>query len=173
MVFDVGWFAGLLSSWYGLFGLFLAAMIGNATILFPAPVDFLVLVAGALISDPYFLVLAVLAASLGAALGEMSAYFLGFFGINGIKKMGEHRVDKILEIGENLATAGVPIIFFGALTPFPFDLIGIAAGLIHYNPKKFFAAAFAGKAVRYLLIGLAGFLGYGAVEAAVKTWFMI
>jgi membrane protein YqaA with SNARE-associated domain len=108
-------------------------------------------------------------ASFGAAIGEMSAYILGLLGIKTIQRMSEERVEKILALGESLANKGIPIVFLGALTPFPFDFIGIAAGLLKYNPKKFFIAAFVGKAVRYIIIAFAGFIG----AASVKAWFGI
>jgi len=166
-MFDIAWLLEFLYSSYGLLGLFLAALIGNATIFLPMPVDLLIFALGAIVTDPYFLLAAVIVASLGAAMGEMSAYILGLLGIKTLQKMRQKNVDQIFDIGEKLANKGIPIVFLGALTPFPFDLIGIAAGLIRYDPKKFFCAALAGKTVRHLIIAFAGFFG----AASVKIWF--
>ncbi len=168
-MFEISWLVEFLYSGYGLLGLFLAALVGNATIFLPAPIDLLVFAVGAIVEDPFFLFVAALVAALGAAIGEMSAYILGLLGIKTLQRMSEQRVEKILDLGERLANKGIPIIFLGALTPFPFDLIGIAAGLIKYNPRKFFAAALAGKAVRYIIIAFAGFFG----AASIKAWFGI
>lgn len=167
MVFEIAFLVEFLYSSYGLFGLFLAALVGNATVFLPAPIDLLVFLVGAVITDPWFVLVVAVVAALGAAIGEMSAYILGLLGVKTLQKMNEKRVEKIFGVGEKLANKGIPIIFLGALTPFPFDLIGIAAGLVHYDPKKFFAAAFAGKFTRYLIIAFAGFFG----AASVKVWF--
>ena len=95
----------------------------------------------------------------GAAIGEMSGYIFGMLGVKTLQRMSEKKVEKVFEIGETLANKGIPIIFFGALTPFPFDLIGISAGIIKYDPKKFFIGALLGKVARYLLIAVAAFFG--------------
>ncbi|MEK6941846.1 MAG: VTT domain-containing protein, partial [archaeon] len=54
---------------------------------------------------------------------------------------------------------GTLLIFIGAMTPFPFDLIGIAAGLVRFDPKKLFLGAFCGKTIRYFVILLASNFG--------------
>ncbi|MCR4369380.1 MAG: VTT domain-containing protein, partial [archaeon] len=66
---------------------------------------------------------------------------------------------KVKEIQGLLGSKGMIFVFFGAMTPFPFDIIGIAAGLVKYDPKKFFVAALLGKVTRYIILGVAGFYG--------------
>ncbi|MAG22241.1 MAG: hypothetical protein CL943_02970 [Candidatus Diapherotrites archaeon] len=168
-MFELAWLLDFIYGRYGLLGLFFVALVGNATIFLPAPIDLLVFAVGALVDNPVFLLAVVFVTALGAALGEMSAYILGLLGVKTLQKMSEKRVEKIFEIGENLANKGIIIIFFGSFTPFPFDLIGIAAGLVRYDYKKFFVAAFAGKLARYLVIAFAGFLG----ATWVKGFFLI
>jgi len=46
-----------------------------------------------------------------------------------------------------------------SFTPFPFDLIGIVAGLIRYDVYKFFVGAWIGKVLRYCCIAVVGILG--------------
>lgn len=55
-------------------------------------------------------------------------------------------------------------VFITAATPFPFDFIGIVAGLIRYNAAKFFVALSFGRLLRYELIAFAGFFGIEAIK---------
>ncbi len=102
---------------------------------------------------------------IAAAIGEMSGYIVGLLGVETLRKMRKQQVEQIFEYGEKLANKGIPLIVFGSFTPFPFDLMGIAAGVIHYNPKKFFLGALIGKVPRYVLVALAGFYGIGWLKA--------
>ena len=72
-------------------------------------------------------------------------------------------------VNRKFLVACMLIIALGSMTPFPFDLIGIAAGLMKYDPRKFFVAAMVGKWVRYILIAFAGSFGI----AIIKSWFLI
>ena len=163
MVFDV-FFAGTAAiatfiyvSPYGLIAFFFFALFANATIFFPILVEPIVLAVAAFSPSLYFALLVGVVAGVASGIGEMSGYILGLLGVKTLQKMSQKKVEKIFEIGERLADRGIPIIFLGALTPFPFDLMGIAAGIIRYSPKKFFLGALAGKLARYVLIALAGF----------------
>jgi hypothetical protein len=49
---EIGWLVAFLYGSYGLLGLFLAAVIGNATIFLPFPIDLLVFIIGTVITDP-------------------------------------------------------------------------------------------------------------------------
>jgi len=51
------------------------------------------------------------------------------------------------------------LIAFFAFTPLPFDLIGIAAGLVKYSKKKFFLGCLIGKIPRYIILAYAGYFG--------------
>lgn len=144
---------------FGLPGLFVASIIANATILLPVPVDILVFLFGKV--DFYGLgllspLLMALVVGLGAAIGEMSGYVIGLFGVKSIEKMKREEIRQIVEKEREINKYGGFVVFFGALTPFPFDLIGVAAGLIKFDAKKFFIACSLGKILRYILIAYAG-----------------
>lgn len=147
------------SSPYGIVVLFLFALFANATIFFPILVEPVVLAIAALAPNVLVAVFVGVVAGVASGIGEMSGYILGLLGVKTLQKMSRTRVEKIFELGERLADRGIYIIFLGALTPFPFDLLGIAAGVIKYSPKKFFVGALGGKIVRYVLISVAGFYG--------------
>jgi len=160
-------FAEIIHS-YGLFGLFLGSIIANASILLPLPIDIFVFL---LANEPFVgegLVNAIalgLVAGLGSAIGEMSGYILGLMGAAGIESIKEKQYEKLSEIKHNIKELGTVFIVLGAFTPFPFDLIGIAAGLIKFDPKRFFFAALIGKVLRYVVIAVAGFYSIGFVRA--------
>ena len=51
------------------------------------------------------------------------------------------------------------VIFVFAITPLPFDVVGIFCGIVGYDLKKFFAATAMGKIIKYCAITYAGFYG--------------
>ena len=159
----------IYSSPFGLLALFLFAVIANASVFFPILVEPVIFAVCAFAPNPFIVLVIGVTIGIASGIGEMSGYILGLFGVKTLQKFNEKRVEKIFEMGEKLATSGMPIIILGAFTPFPFDLIGIAAGIIKYDAKRFFIAATIGKVMRYSLIAFAGFYGM----AWVSTWFML
>ena len=153
---------------YGALGLFIGAIIANATILFPVPLDIVIF----LIADQQFFGFGILDVLLigvitgfGSAIGEMSGYIIGLQAAAGVKsiKKGEFlQLDKVKKEVQNL---GAKFIILGAFTPFPFDLIGVAAGLVKYNVEKFFIACLIGKTARYILIAYAGYYSIGFIKS--------
>lgn len=161
---NAGFVTGLATG-YGLFGLFVAAIIANATVLLPLPIDIVFLViAGSSKSVVDTIVIAVVLGA-GAGIGEMSAYIAGLVGVKAVEEAKKTEFEKIKVIREKIGELGMYFIYFSALVPFPFDIIGITAGVIKYDPKKFFVAALAGKTTRYLIIGLASHYGFTAVKS--------
>ena len=146
---------------YGLIGLFIASVVANASIVLPLPID-LVVIAVANLYNPFVLAAVV---SVGAAIGEMSAYLVGMGGEKAIRKLSEENAEKLMQVNEFIRNKGMVFIALGSFTPFPFDLIGIASGLIRYNIYKFFVAALVGKFFRYLLLAYAIVLGLGFLQS--------
>ena len=157
---------------YGLLGLFLLSIAANATILFPVGVEFVVIAVGA---DPSLVGLAAnslldrfivgLVSGTGAAIGEMTAYIAGAMGRKAIEKIKEIDIRKVDEVSRKIEKRGMAFVFLIAIIPFPFDIIGMAAGLIKFNPVKFFVAAWGGKSIRYILYAMFGFAAFEAVKA--------
>jgi len=156
-----------LVSNFGLLGLFIAAIIANATIFLPLPIDLIVFVLGGIdflgigLLSP---ILAGLVVGAGAAIGEISGYIIGLAGIKGAEKLKKTHFKKIEGLRSKIENKGMVFIALAALTPFPFDLVGIAAGLIKYDVKKFFLAALVGKVARYVIIAVAGYLSIETVK---------
>jgi membrane protein YqaA with SNARE-associated domain len=151
---------------YGLLGLFVGSIIANATVLFPVPVVDVIFLALAGDSTSVFdaIFLGIVVGS-GAAIGEMSAYLAGLFGIQAAERAKKAEFDKVKIIREKINKLGGYFIFFSALVPFPFDIIGITAGLIKFDYRRFFLAALAGKLTRYVILSLASFYGIHAVKS--------
>ena len=156
-------FVKSLATGYGLFGLFVAAIIANATVLLPLPIDviFLVISGDSPLIDG--LIIAVVLGA-GAGIGEMTAYIAGLVGMKAIEEARKTEFEKIKIIREKISSLGMYFIYFSALVPFPFDIIGITAGAIKYDPKKFFIAALAGKTTRYIIIAIASHYGFGLIK---------
>ncbi len=149
---------------YGLLGLFIASIIANATVFLPLPIDLLLLASAESLGLNEVLTVAVVLGA-GAAIGEMTAYITGTLGSKAIKELGVKEFENLEQIRVKIGKQGMWFIFLGALIPFPFDLIGISAGLIRYDWRRFFLAALLGKTGRYIGIGIAGYFGIGALKA--------
>jgi membrane protein YqaA with SNARE-associated domain len=161
---DLKGFLLFFSTEYGLIGLFVASIIANATILFPLPMDAVVMAAAAFSEDPVFFLLIILVSGFGAALGELTSYFLGLIGVRAVERLSKKEFNSLEAIKNKVKNKGMIFIFLGAFTPFPFDLIGIASGIIKYDLKKFFIATFAGKLFRYFLLAVAALYGIEAIK---------
>ncbi len=156
-----------LATGYGLVGVFIASLIANATVLLPLPIDLAVIAINAQ-SDSLLAVLSLsLVVGIGAGIGEMTAYIAGLLGVETAEKIREKEFSQIKEIREKIERKGMAFIFMMAIIPFPFDIIGVTAGLIKYNPKKFFVAALLGKTCRYIALGVAAYYGFAAIKGFV------
>ena len=136
---------------YGYWGAFLVSLVSNATIVIPVPAIIIILALGAAL-PPVFVGLA---AGIGSAIGEMTAYIVGVSG----RGLVENRrlYDRLAEW---LKKWGVMIIFLFAITPLPFDLLGIVAGVLRFPIWKFFLACWLGKTALNIIIAYAGFYGW-------------
>lgn len=135
-----------LAGW-GYLGIFLASLLGNATVLLPAPVLALVLVEGKYL-NPY---LVGGASAAGATLGELTGYLAGYGG----QALVDH--DQYPQLHRWVQDHGFGAIVFLAAIPNPlFDVVGILAGLNHYPLEQFVLATFLGKLLKFTLVALFG-----------------
>ena len=139
---------------YGYLGAFLISLVTNATVVLPVPGFMLFFALGAAFNP----VLIGLTAGIGGTIGEMTAYLLGFSGRGVIKNVKFYDQAVIW-----LKKWGSLTVFVFALTPLPFDVLGIAAGLLRFPVWKFFAACFFGKTILYIGLALAGAWGWESV----------
>jgi len=134
---------------YGYPGIFLVNLIGNATLILPAPAYAAVFAVGHVL-DP---VLVGIVGGLGAALGEMTGYLAGVGGRPVVKnRMLYERLE-----GWMHRRGMMVVIFLLALVPNPiFDVGGLLAGALRMPVFRFLLACWAGKTVRLIGIALLG-----------------
>ncbi len=138
---------------WGYLGAFLISLITNATVILPFPGIVLLFAMGAAFNP----LLVGLSAGIGGTIGEMTAYLLGYSGRRVVKNVWFY--DKAVGW---LRKWGSLTVFVFALTPLPFDVLGIGAGLLHFPFWKFFIACLFGKTILYILMALSGAWGWEA-----------
>lgn len=147
---------------YAYLGAFLISLIGNATVILPVPVPLILTSLGALLYEDTGLTGAVmvgLAGGVGAGIGELTGYMVGYSG-RGIAQKSKLYTRLVDWVGR----WGAMAIFIFTLVPFfPFDLAGIAAGVLRLSLWKFILVCWLGRTLLYLGFTLAGALGWEAV----------
>ena len=148
-------FAGL-----GYPGIFLIALLANATVLLPAPGVAVIYAMGA-IFNPWGVGLA---AGTGGAIGELSGYLAGFSGQAVVERMEAYNrikpwVDKY---------GGWAIMVLSAIpNPF-FDIAGIAAGIAKMPIHIFLLFTLIGQLIKMTLFALAGHYSITFISNYIK-----
>lgn len=133
---------------YGYLGIFLLSLLGNSTVIIPAPVILTALVGGGLY-NPYAVGLTTAA---GAAIGELTGYMAGVGGTAFVKEGKAYR-----KIKGWMEKNGFLTLFVLAVIPNPlFDAAGISAGVMNYPVKRFLVATFLGKSIKFIVVALIG-----------------
>lgn len=127
---------------------FLTSLLSSASLFFPGPGIALLLVIGGMI-DPISLGLV---AGLGAAVGEMTGYVIGYQGRHALEKKPVFRFFE-----RWMRKAGDLALFSIAAIPNPFaDVTGIVAGASGIPLRRFLFITWLGKSLRFILLaGLA------------------
>ena len=133
---------------YGYPGVFLISLLGNATIILPAPSLALVSVAGSFL-NPFWVGVC---AGVGEALGELTGYLAGYSG----QAVIEDR-ERYEKLSRWMKKYGLWVIFALSVFPNPlFDLAGIAAGVLKVPVYKFLLVCWLGKTIKTILFALGG-----------------
>jgi len=124
---------------YGYVGVFLIALFSSFSIVLPIP-GTAAIIGAAAIWDP---MIVAFVASIGATLGEITGYQLGYSG----KSLMFHEDSEAYKSARVwMEKHGGLAIFLFALLPFLiFDFLGIAAGALRYPLKKFFIFTWLGR----------------------------
>lgn len=164
-MFGVEFFQWLVYA-FGYLGAFIAAFLGSATLFLPTPALLVVFFAGAILNP---LVVGIVA-GFGAAIGELIGYAIGYGGRklskkDIAKKKKSSDWQKWGKKGEKWFKkyGGFVLTFVFALTPLPDDVIGIIAGYVKYDIKKYFIACLLGKIILCTFIAYAGYYGVSFV----------
>ena len=140
---QVSHFAG-----FGYPGIFLIALLANATVLLPAPGVAIIYAMGA-IFNPFGVGLA---AGAGGAIGELSGYLAGFSGQAVVE-----RTDVYARIKPWVDRYGGWAIMVLSAIPNPFfDVAGIAAGMAKMPIQIFLLFTLIGQLIKMTLFALAG-----------------
>jgi len=125
---------------YGYPGVFLISLLGNATVILPAPSLAVVFGMGGVL-NPLFVGLV---AGVGEALGELTGYLAGYGGRAVIEDWQMyHRLEKWMQCH------GLATIFVLSAIPNPiFDLAGIAAGALRFPLERFLLSCWVGKTIK-------------------------
>ncbi len=133
---------------YGYPGIFLIALLANATVFVPAPGVAVVFAMGS-IFNPF---LVGLAAGSGGALGELSGYLAGFSGQAVVEQT--HVYARIHPWVEKYG--GWAILVFAAIpNPF-FDVAGLAAGVTKMPLWRFLLFCWLGQVIKMTMFAFAG-----------------
>lgn len=145
---------------FGYPGIFLIALLANATVLLPAPGVAVIYAMGA-IFNPFAVGLA---AGLGGTFGELSGYLAGFSGQAVVERMDIYNkvkpwVDKY---------GGWTILVLSALpNPF-FDIAGIAAGIAKMPIQTFLLFTGVGQLIKMTAFALAGHYSISWISSFMK-----
>ncbi len=145
---------------WGYPGIFLIALLANATVLLPAPGVAVIYAMGAMFSP-----LGVgLAAGTGGAIGELSGYLAGFSGQAVVERTGVY--DRIKPWVTRYG--GWAILVLSAIpNPF-FDVAGIAAGIAKMPLRTFLLFTWAGQFIKMTLFALAGHYSIAVITEFIK-----
>ena len=132
--------------WLAYLVVFAVSLLSSSTIFVPTPGTAIVL-AAAIVWDP---VLVGIAAGTGDAIGELTAYWVGYIGE---KIIADERIPAYQKAVRWIDRYGAWAIFGVALVPVVlFDLVGLAAGALKIRWWKFLLAAWCGKVPRAIVL---------------------
>jgi len=134
---------------YGYPGIFLVALIANATVFLPAPGVAVVFAMGS-IFNPLGVALA---AGTGGALGELSGYLVGFSGQAVIENTNAY--DRIHPWVVKYGSWAI-LVLSAVPNPF-FDIAGVAAGIAKMSLRRFLVACWIGQLIKMAMFAYAGF----------------
>ena len=139
---------------YGYPGIFLLSILANATVLLPAPGILFVFFMGAIFHP----IGVAIAAGLGAAIGELSGYLVGFSGQAIVENYDYYeRIQGWMQRNQLLSDLTILTLAF-IPNPF-FDLAGISAGTLKISVLRFLFFCAIGKILKMIVISYAGFRG--------------
>jgi uncharacterized membrane protein YdjX (TVP38/TMEM64 family) len=145
---------------YGYAGVFVVALLANATVLIPAP-GLAIISAMGTVFNPLGVGLA---AGTGGAIGELSGYLAGFSGQAVIE-----RTDIYERIKPWVQKYGGWAILVLSAIPNPFfDAAGIAAGIVKMPLRTFLISVWIGQIIKMTIFAYAGQSSYQAFESYFK-----
>lgn len=155
----------------GYLGSFLISAIGNATILVPFPYVGVAFILGGLrdeltlsfVFDPWLIGIV---SGIGAMIGEMTGYFIGY---GGGKLIDENQTSAFKEFVDAHPRATPVVVWFLAATPIPDDVLVIPLGAARYSWWKVALAQLIGKTMFLMAISWSGRIGLDFVGSILGS----
>ena len=145
---------------FGYLGVFLIAVLGNATVILPVPSMAVTFAAGGVL-NPWIVGLV---AGLGEPLGELTGYLAGYGGSAVIEDRARFEQLK----GWMRRRGFLTLLVLSAIPNPLFDLAGITAGALRYPVGKFLLACWLGKTAKAIAVAFLGLLSAGVVAPWLK-----
>jgi len=149
---------------FSYFGAFIVAFLGNATFLIPIPYMIITFILGGLIDTAgHFLfdpILVGLIAGLGATIGEMTGYLLGYGGGKFIEEGQRHAFSEYIE---EHPRATPLIVWFLAISPVPDDFFILPLGAAKYPWWKVAIPQYIGKSMFMIATAWLGRISYQTI----------
>jgi membrane protein YqaA with SNARE-associated domain len=149
---------------FGYFGAFFVAFIGNASFLIPIPYMIITFILGGLVNtsgqflfDP---ITVGLVAGLGATIGEMTGYLLGWGGSRFIE---EGQRNAFSQYVEEHPRATPFLVWFLAISPLPDDFVILPLGAAKYPWWKVAIPQFIGKSMFMILAAWIGRISFETI----------
>ena len=148
----------------GYVGVFLMALIGSASPVWPLPGSWAIFIAAGLGLNPIILGLL---GGLGESIGELTGYTAGFGG-----QVALQRLKRYAQIEKWMKRWGGLTIFVVSAIPNVFiKLATIAAGSLRYPLWKFFAFCWSGKTIKSLAFAFAGYGLFDGIRHLIDRIF--
>ena len=155
----------------GYLGAFLISAIGNATILVPFPYIGVAFILGGLrdeltlafVFDPWLIGIV---SGIGAMIGEMTGYFIGY---GGGKLIDEDQTSAFKSFVDSHPRATPLVVWFLAATPIPDDVMVIPLGAARYSWWKVALAQLIGKTMFLMAISWSGRIGLDFVGSILGS----
>lgn len=165
-----GWLMDI-SLLLGYVGGFLISAIGNATILLPFPYVGVAFILGGLrdeltlafIFDPWLIGIV---SGIGAMIGEMTGYFIGY---GGGKLIDEDQTSAFKSFVDSHPRATPFVVWFLAATPIPDDVLIVPLGAARYSWWKVALAQLIGKTMFLTAISWSGRIGLDFVGSILGS----
>jgi membrane protein DedA with SNARE-associated domain len=156
-------------SQYKYLGAFLVSLIGNATIFLPSAVLPVLSGLGVIFYPVTGLIGPIvvgLVGGLGAGIGEMVSYGLGYTGRGVIQNQKHYR-----KVEGWLKKWGTISIFVLAMVPIFFDVVGLVLGALRFPAWKYFLLTWAGRTITYVVVVTLVSLGFKDILLPIFSGF--
>jgi len=148
----------------GYVGVFLMALIGSASPIWPLPGSVAIFIAAGLGLNPIILGLI---GGLGESIGELTGYTAGFGGQVALQRLKRYaQIEKWMK-----RWGGLTIFVVSAVPNFFIKLATIAAGSLRYPLWKFFLFCWSGKTIKSLAFAFAGYGFFDGIRHLIDRIF--